>query len=295
MVIISSFNFHYFSLQIYDNLHWSACILSHGQLFCDPMDCSPPGSSVHGIFQARILEWVAITFSWGSSQGSNPDLLHCRQSLYHLSHQGSPEGELVRQKKSWLIKNQLFKVLFFLFYESGARIRKTYHQWQLFVSSVAGIRLWVTWGWCGADSSDVLPWGSGLESACIVWCQGWGVWDPAVGPRGGRGRLQCGSTTWATSQVRCGKRERCVLLEWLRRTSLFSTQPFPLQSMRPACQWPGPVLWIRGQRRAPVLCTRHQAFMQVTPGWDDSCLPGTASKIHWESVGIQHGSPYSLS
>ena len=29
---------------------------------CDPMDCSPPGSSVHGIFQARILEWVAISF-----------------------------------------------------------------------------------------------------------------------------------------------------------------------------------------------------------------------------------------
>ena len=35
---------------------------------CDPMDCSPPGSSVHGPFQARILEWVAIYFSRGSSQ-----------------------------------------------------------------------------------------------------------------------------------------------------------------------------------------------------------------------------------
>ena len=34
---------------------------------CDPMDCSLPGSSVHGIFQARILEWVAISFSRGSS------------------------------------------------------------------------------------------------------------------------------------------------------------------------------------------------------------------------------------
>ena len=33
---------------------------------CDPMDCSPPGSSVHGILQARILEWVAISFSRGS-------------------------------------------------------------------------------------------------------------------------------------------------------------------------------------------------------------------------------------
>ena len=35
---------------------------------CDTMDCSPPGSSVHGIFQARVLEWVAISFSRGSSQ-----------------------------------------------------------------------------------------------------------------------------------------------------------------------------------------------------------------------------------
>ena len=34
----------------------------------DPMDCSLPGSSVHGIFQARVLEWVAIAFSKGSSQ-----------------------------------------------------------------------------------------------------------------------------------------------------------------------------------------------------------------------------------
>ena len=34
----------------------------------DPLDCSQPGSSVHGILQARILEWVAISFSRGSSQ-----------------------------------------------------------------------------------------------------------------------------------------------------------------------------------------------------------------------------------
>ena len=35
--------------------------------FCNPMDCSPPGSSVHGILQARILEWIAVPFSKGSS------------------------------------------------------------------------------------------------------------------------------------------------------------------------------------------------------------------------------------
>ena len=36
-------------------------------ILCDPMDCRLPGSSVHGIFQARILEWVAISYSRGSS------------------------------------------------------------------------------------------------------------------------------------------------------------------------------------------------------------------------------------
>ena len=41
---------------------------SHVHLFCDPMDYSPPGSSVHGILQARILEWVAMPSSRGSSQ-----------------------------------------------------------------------------------------------------------------------------------------------------------------------------------------------------------------------------------
>ena len=46
--------------------------------FWDAMDCSLAGSSIHGIFQARVLEWVTISFSRGSwiSQGSNPGLPH---------------------------------------------------------------------------------------------------------------------------------------------------------------------------------------------------------------------------
>ena len=39
---------------------------------CNPMDCSLPGSFVHGIFQARVLEWVAVSFSRGSSQARDP-------------------------------------------------------------------------------------------------------------------------------------------------------------------------------------------------------------------------------
>ena len=52
---------------------------------CDPADCSPPGSSVHGNLQTRILEWVSHSFHQGifMTQGSNPSLPHCRQILYH--------------------------------------------------------------------------------------------------------------------------------------------------------------------------------------------------------------------
>ena len=44
---------------------------------CDPMDCSSPGSSVHGISQARILEWVSISFSRGSSQPRDQTHVSC--------------------------------------------------------------------------------------------------------------------------------------------------------------------------------------------------------------------------
>ena len=57
---------------------------------CDPMNHSPPGSSVHGILQARILEWVAISYSSLPHQGLNSCLLHIscigRQILYHWHH-----------------------------------------------------------------------------------------------------------------------------------------------------------------------------------------------------------------
>ena len=59
---------------------------------CNPMDCSLPGSSIHGIFQARILEWVNISFSRRSSRPRDwPRVSHIvgRQTLYRLSDQGS--------------------------------------------------------------------------------------------------------------------------------------------------------------------------------------------------------------
>ena len=65
----------------------------------DPVDCSPPGSSVHGIIQAGILEWVAIPFSregipFFLTLASNLGLLHYRQILYHLNYQESPSRDI---------------------------------------------------------------------------------------------------------------------------------------------------------------------------------------------------------
>ena len=52
---------------------------------CDPMDCSLPGSSVHGIFQTRILEWVAISFSRGSSPPRDWTCVSCIAGRFNNS------------------------------------------------------------------------------------------------------------------------------------------------------------------------------------------------------------------
>ena len=63
---------------------------------CIPMDCIPPGSSVHGVGCSSLL------------QGSNPGVLHCRQILYHLSHKGSPSITYLLFTE---VKNPIDKIL----------------------------------------------------------------------------------------------------------------------------------------------------------------------------------------
>ena len=63
---------------------------SHPTL-CDSVDCSPPGSSVHGVLQARILEWVGISFSRGSSRPRSRTRVSCTAGRHPLRHQGSLE------------------------------------------------------------------------------------------------------------------------------------------------------------------------------------------------------------
>ena len=69
-------------------------IVQSCRTLCDPIDCSLPGSFVHGVLQARTLEWVSHSLFQGIflTQGSNVGLLHCRQILYHLSYQGNPKA-----------------------------------------------------------------------------------------------------------------------------------------------------------------------------------------------------------
>ena len=70
------------------SLTFSVRVLGRVQLFCSPMDCSPPGSSAHGISQTRLLEWVAISSSRWSSWPKDRTYISCvsctgRQVVYH--------------------------------------------------------------------------------------------------------------------------------------------------------------------------------------------------------------------
>ena len=74
--------------------YWSGVAQPYPTL-CDPMDRRPPGSPVYRILQARILKWVVMPSSRGSSQPRNPtriSFISCigRRVLYPLSHLGSP-------------------------------------------------------------------------------------------------------------------------------------------------------------------------------------------------------------
>ena len=77
---------------------------------CDPMDCSPPGPSVHGILQARILECVAVPFSRGFSWSRNQTRVSCIAGRFfiiwatrkaHLLHSKGYHKKMKRQLSEW--------------------------------------------------------------------------------------------------------------------------------------------------------------------------------------------------
>ena len=67
-MVFPSSNVWMWELDYKESCEWVNEVAQSCPTLCDPMDCSLPGSSVHGVFQARILEWVAISFSRRPSQ-----------------------------------------------------------------------------------------------------------------------------------------------------------------------------------------------------------------------------------
>ena len=82
------------------NFPWTRYINSHAQSYptlCNPIDCSAPGCSVHGIFQARILEWDTISYPRGSSQPRDRTNIFCiscigRQIFFITEPPGKPKS-----------------------------------------------------------------------------------------------------------------------------------------------------------------------------------------------------------
>ena len=85
--------FFKFLLTVYHCLRYSYVLVTQScPTLCYPMDCSPPGSSVHGISQVRILEWVAISFSRGSSQPRDQTQTSCITGrFFTILYQGSQD------------------------------------------------------------------------------------------------------------------------------------------------------------------------------------------------------------
>ena len=100
------------------------CVFSLVQLFETPTDCSPPGSPVHGIFQARILERVAISFSrmnkviyWSSLAHFFCMSPHLRMVFMHLNSEknlGSFSLHNILDFDSWIAKSKTFAILPFI-------------------------------------------------------------------------------------------------------------------------------------------------------------------------------------
>ena len=87
-----------FILLIVATFHGHVQVFSRVRL-CDSVDCSPPGSSANGIFQARILEWVAISFSRGYSQPRDQTPVSCIAGRFFTTEPPRKQGYNVQDNK----------------------------------------------------------------------------------------------------------------------------------------------------------------------------------------------------
>ena len=95
-----------------------SCCCSDSQsclTLCDPMDCSLPGSSVHGISQARVLEWVAISSSRGSSLPRDGSRVSCTGARFFTSEPPGKPVSLYSLHECLMVSYMIFMPLFTLF------------------------------------------------------------------------------------------------------------------------------------------------------------------------------------
>ena len=91
------------------DMHAQSCLT-----VCDPMDCSPPGSFVHGILRVRILEWVAMPSSRGSYQPRNRTHISYVSCISRFFQQSCASHILMwelDQKEEWALKNWCFQTV----------------------------------------------------------------------------------------------------------------------------------------------------------------------------------------
>ena len=128
-------------LNIYIYIHWYICIYIYICTYavlclvallcptlCDPLDCSPPGSSVHGILQARILEWIAMPSSRGFSQPRDLTCVSCIAGGFFTSWPAR-EAHLYLHLYLWSIF--ISHVLLPSHLSSSPELSGTLHPWPL--------------------------------------------------------------------------------------------------------------------------------------------------------------------
>ena len=96
---------------------WASEVTQSCPALCDPMDCGLPGSSIHGIFQARVLEWVAISFSRGSSQPRDQTQVFCTAGWHFTSEllrkSILKNRDIILPTKICIVKAMVFSVIMY--------------------------------------------------------------------------------------------------------------------------------------------------------------------------------------
>ena len=96
--------------------HWEECVLSRVQLFVTPWTVAPPPRLLCGIFQARILEWIAIPYSWGSSPSRD---WTCISWVSYIGRRILYQCKVLYRFTTWAKNFQMYKATF----RKGSRTR----------------------------------------------------------------------------------------------------------------------------------------------------------------------------